>query len=79
MEFLDDPAEKTEVDVLLNWWDWYDIHYLYIDCAADPAFCSQVFPSHIKRTQGVTKQSALAKLKEKRAALTAVHTNLSAS
>lgn len=36
----------------------------------------QVFPSYVKRTQGVTKQSALAKLKEKRLAL--VHrTNVS--
>ena len=78
LEFLDDPAEKTEVDVLLNWWDWYDIHYLYIDCAADPAFCSQVFPSHVKRTGGVTKGGALASLRGRRQAL-AARTNLSGS
>lgn len=28
---------------------------------------SQVFPSYVRREHGVTKQSALAKLKEKRA------------
>jgi hypothetical protein len=39
---------------------------------ADLILRSQVFPSYVKRTQGISKQSALAKLKEKRSALAAV-------
>jgi hypothetical protein len=38
---------------------------------ADLILCSQVFPSYVKRTHGISKQSALAKLKEKRSALAA--------
>jgi hypothetical protein len=39
---------------------------------ADLNLRSQVFPSYVKRTtQGISKQSALAKLKEKRSALVA--------
>jgi hypothetical protein len=38
---------------------------------ADLILRSQVFPSYVKRTQGISKQSALAKLKEKRSALVA--------
>jgi hypothetical protein len=38
---------------------------------ADLILHSQVFPSYVKRTQGISKQSALAKLKEKRSALAA--------
>lgn len=34
---------------------------------ADNLLDSQVFPSYVMREHGVTKQSALAKLKEKRA------------
>jgi hypothetical protein len=36
---------------------------------ADLILRSQVFPSYVKRTQGISKQSALAKLKEKWSAL----------
>jgi hypothetical protein len=39
---------------------------------------SQVFPSYVKRTQGVTKGGALARLKDRRQAL-AARTNLSES
>jgi len=38
---------------------------------ADLILRSQVFPSYVKRTQGISKQSALAKLKEKWSALVA--------
>lgn len=79
LEFLDDPEEKAEVDDLLNWWNWYDvISLIYIYCAADVACDSQVFPSHVKRTGGVTKGGALASLRARRQAL-AARPNLSGS
>ena len=75
LEFLDDPEERAEVDDLLNWWNWYDIccwHIYYVADLRD----SQVFPSHVKRTRGVTKGGALANLRDRRQAL-AARTNLS--
>jgi hypothetical protein len=78
LEFLDDPEEKAEVDDLVNWWNWYDIvycwHIYYVADLCD----SQVFPSHVKRTQGVTKGGALASLRNRRQAL-AARINLSDS
>ena len=38
-----------------------------IRMAIDIPVGSQVFPSHVRREHGVTKQSALAKLKERQA------------
>ena len=49
-----------------------------IYCAADVVCDSQVFPSHVKRTGGVTKGGALESLRAKRHAL-AGRTNLSGS
>jgi hypothetical protein len=44
-------------------------HYPCVRNVADLILRSQVFPSYVKRTQGISKQSALAKLKERRSAL----------
>jgi hypothetical protein len=30
LEFLEDLEEKAEVDELLNWWNWYDRHYVSV-------------------------------------------------
>jgi hypothetical protein len=49
-------------------------HIYYVADLGD----SQVFPSYVKRTQGVTKGGALARLKDRRQAL-AARTNLSES
>ena len=69
MEFLDHPDENDDVGDLLNWWNWY----VFLMCFSkelfeevDASLNSQVFPSYVTREHGVTKQSALAKLKEKR-------------
>lgn len=71
LDFLDDPDEKDNVDELLDWWNWYVCPWLqdilskltlsYLD--------SHVFPSHVRHERAINKTSALAKLKEKRAAL----------
>jgi hypothetical protein len=81
LEILEDLEEKAEVDELLNWWNWYDHHcYVYIvQLMVDLILHSQVFPSHVKHIQGVTKQSALAKLKEKWSVLAAHRSNVSSS
>ena len=78
LDFLDDPEEKDEVDDLLNWWNWYVIYNWHIYCVSDLVRDSQVFPSHVKRTRGVTKGGALASLRGRRQAL-AARTNLSGS
>ena len=78
LEFLDDAEEKAEVDELLNWWNWYDHIIFIIYCAADLVHDSQVFPIHVKHTQGVAKGGALASLRGRRQALVA-RTNLSDS
>jgi hypothetical protein len=54
------------------------IYIIDIYCVADLVRDSQVFPSHVKRTRGVTKGGALASLRGRRQAL-AARTNLSGS
>ena len=54
------------------------IYTIDIYCAADVVCDSQIFPSHVKRTGGVTKGGALASLRGRRQAL-AARTNLSGS
>ena len=69
LDFLDDQQEKDEVDHLLNWWNWCvfsNLSSLLVGLPNIP-LGSQVFPSYVRHEHGVTKQSALAKLKEKRA------------
>jgi len=67
---LDDPDEKPDVDELLDWWNW-SVNICFgsrIPFQAD-ALYSQVFPGYVTRGRAISKTSALAKLKEKRAAL----------
>jgi hypothetical protein len=78
LEFLDDPEERADVDDLLNWWNWCVIYIIDISIMWLTLVNSQVFPSHVKRTQGVTKGGALASLRGRRQAL-AARTNLSDS
>ena len=69
LDFLNDPDEEDEVGDLLNWWNCSTYACFACECLCSH-FYSQVFPSYITRERGgVTKQSALAMLKEKRARL----------
>ena len=71
LDFLDDLEEKGEVDDLLNWWNWWVfMHYIQVLWFVNANTCihdSQVFLSYVVREHTVTKHSALAKLREKRA------------
>lgn len=67
LDFLDDPNEKDDVDALIDWWNWYVCSIRLFACATLTR-CSRVFPSYVTRDRGVSKHSALARLKEKRAA-----------
>jgi hypothetical protein len=65
---LDDPDEKPDVNELLDWWNWSVHIWSRVPFQAD-ALYSQVFPGYVTRARAISKTSALAKLKEKRAAL----------
>jgi hypothetical protein len=67
LEFLDDPEEAGEVDALLQWWNWYVITAFSPQRFLIHSFDSQIFPSFVTQDKEVTKSSALAMLKEKRA------------
>ena len=79
LDFLDDPDEKPSVDELLDWWNW-SVHIWLpasrVPFQADGSY-SQIFPGHMTRVRAISntsaraisKNSALAKLKEKRAAM----------
>jgi hypothetical protein len=67
LDFLDHPDEQDEVRDLLNWWNWLQFFYSFHIFEADTFFNSQVFPGYVTHKNTVTKQSALARLKEKRA------------
>jgi hypothetical protein len=80
LDFLDDPEERDDVNDLLNWWNWW-VHphqRTFVLADSDYAyFYSQVFPSYVKHERGVTKKSALARLKEKRAQMQAQNAGMS--
>jgi hypothetical protein len=69
LEFLEDPDEKADVDALVVWWNRsvFQPHTLNIANLLH----SQVFPTYSSAQRLITKESALAQLKEKRAALKA--------
>jgi hypothetical protein len=63
---LNDPEEMDEVNDLLMWWNWYVRYVIHFSCS-DVLLGSHVFPSYVTRERAVTKESALARLKAKRA------------
>jgi hypothetical protein len=64
---LDDPDEKPNVNELLDWWNWSA--HIWLQVSFTDALYSQIFPSYVTRASAISKTSALAKLREKRAAL----------
>jgi hypothetical protein len=65
LELLDDPEEKDEVDQLLVWWNRYARPLFCIDRADDSN--SQVFPLYTEVERLPSKDSALARIRRKRA------------
>lgn len=70
LELLEDPEEVVEVNALIIWWNRWVYLLLCLDTSqtAD-SFFSQVFPNYTANSRPVSKNSALAKIKAKRAAI----------
>jgi len=67
LELLEDPDERLEVVELLIWWNRYLSLFGALQSTDNPTL-SQIFPHHANPSRVVAKNSALARIKEKRAA-----------
>ena len=77
LQLLDDPEEKAEVDDLLMWWNRYAFDMFY-DLALT-ILLSQIFPNYSSAQKPAVKNSAFAKIKEKRAALKVAQAGIAAT
>jgi len=69
---LEDPDESEEVNDLFVWWNRFVVYAVDLLFPRADMFCtSQVFPTSSSAQRPITKGSALAKIREKRAALKA--------
>jgi hypothetical protein len=69
MDLFDDSDEKQEVEELLTWWNRYVTPgHLALPANSGRMF-SQVFPNFSSAQRPVVKNSALARIRERRAAL----------
>ena len=68
LSLLEDEEEKDEIHKLLMWWNQCVIFTFYLDTAASqpPFCCRQVFPSRLSARQPIRKNSALARIKQRR-------------
>jgi hypothetical protein len=71
LDLLDDPDEKKEVDDLITWWNRFVHNNLYNLLIYNNHSHSRVFPASSARPM-VALNSALGKIREKRAALKAM-------
>jgi hypothetical protein len=70
LDIFDDPEEQEEVKDLLSWWNRFGCS---LDLLAHPliAHPSQIFPNHAAPRRELAKNSALARIRAKRANLRA--------
>jgi hypothetical protein len=78
LDLLDDEEEQEEVRDLLIWWNRYDA-IVYHTTRALTNGSSQVFPSCVTARRLVAKDSALARIKARRAVLKGIRENTSPS
>lgn len=74
LDLFDDVEEQVEVNELLTWWNRCVIY-----CSLfDPVSClySQVFPSYSSAGRMPCRNSALARIKQKRSELGAIELNV---
>jgi hypothetical protein len=69
LDLLEDPDESEEVVDLMTWWTRFVID-LVINCTLTP-WHRRIFPNSSSSQRDVSKNSALSKIREKRAALQA--------
>jgi hypothetical protein len=74
LQLFDDPEEKAEVDDLLVWWNRYAFA-MFFDLALT-ILHSQIFPNYSSAQKPAAKNSAFAKIKERRAALKAAQAGM---
>lgn len=68
LDLLEDPAESEEVGDLMIWWTRFVIHFINLKLRAKTLY-SRVFPNSSSSQRSISKNSALSKIREKRAAL----------
>jgi hypothetical protein len=71
LELFEDIEEREEVEDLLVWWNRYGLLCHCADCGLISLINSQIFPSYSSAQRPLAKDSALAKIKEKRARIRA--------
>jgi hypothetical protein len=67
LELFDDIEEREEVEELLVWWNRCALPTHHYCDPTEPGICRQIFPNYISVFRPLAKDSALAKIKEKRA------------
>jgi hypothetical protein len=68
LELLEDPDERSEVTELLMWWNRCPLSVFHAFQLTDDFPLSQIFPNHATPSRAVSKNSALARIKARRAA-----------
>jgi len=70
LDLFDDVEEQEEVNDLKAWWNRYVLSLItFHRKQLKPRFYSQIFPNYSSSRRPVCKNSALARIKEKRAKL----------
>lgn len=65
LELLDDPEEKEEIDQLITWWNRFAFSYCPFKMLKKP--CRQIFPLYADADRLPSKNSVLARIRQKRA------------
>jgi hypothetical protein len=68
LDLLEDPDESEEVGDLMTWWTRFVMYSVNLKLQAN-IMCSRIFPNSSSSQRSISKNSALAKIREKRAAL----------
>jgi len=78
LDLLEDPNEQEEVNALLTWWNRYAYPVLQVVLNQLTQIGSQIFPSSSSAQRPPARNSVLARIREKRAALTPIILNIPA-
>jgi len=66
LELFDDVEEKNEIDDLLTWWNRYVCHCRSISYNSLLFSYSQIFPNYLSGGRAICKNTALARIRQKR-------------
>jgi hypothetical protein len=77
LDLFDDIDEMEEINELLTWWNRYELFFGWFFSSHIWQCYSQIFPSYSSAKRPVSKNSALARIKQKRAELRSIALNTS--